>query len=106
MHLIVIAECVCNVSPLPRGRCRFAPKGGLEADDARVQLGGDPDLVAKAPLKLAEAQTGGISQVGYSNTSGTRKNLRRGLSDGANGLTNRKLGIQVFVRDTDTSGKQ
>ena len=53
VHLIVISQSMGDVGPARFGRRCLASEGRLEPNDPSVQFGRDPDLVAKAPLKLA-----------------------------------------------------
>lgn len=45
-----------DVRPQRQGGCGFPAKSRFEADDPRVQLGRNTDLIAKAPLKLPDPQ--------------------------------------------------
>ena len=65
MHLIVITESMSDVCPLRKGRRRFPVEGRLEADNPGVQLGWDSDLIAKAPLKLADPQPCAVCKIGH-----------------------------------------
>jgi len=57
VHLIVIPQSVGNVCPLRGRRGCLAVQCRLEADDPRVQLGCNSDLVTKAPFKTDGSPT-------------------------------------------------
>src|SRR6266550_1715298 len=100
MHLIVIAEFMCDVGP---SRChgRLQSECGFKSYNARIELRRDSRLELETPLELADPDTGAARELRNPDAPVSREHVRGGLHDRVNPLECRSHQTQVVVRDTN-----